>query len=138
MLGLCLGLAGQVWAQLPLESFSLQWQHSVEKIRWEEDYRLEDYRLESQGLAALWLRLVEARVRGTGAGMEIPDDAWFADGSWHYVPALAPIPLLRLGRSPQVADWQLCRDGECHELSHWLGPPQAEVTAVELWPCRAN
>ncbi|QSX37341.1 DUF1850 domain-containing protein [Shewanella sedimentimangrovi] len=125
MLGLCLGMAGVVWTRLPLEHFSLQWQHSVEKIRWEEDYRLE-----SQGL-----RLVEARVRGTGAGMEIPDDAWYADGSWHYVPALAPIPVLSLGRSPQVADWQLCRDGECHELSHWLGPPQAEV---ELWPCTAN
>jgi len=128
MLGLCLGLAGQIWTRLPLEHFSLQWQHSVEKVRWEEDYRLQ-----AQGL-----QLLEARVRGTGAGMEIPDNAWFADGSWHYVPVLAPIPLLRLGRTPEAGDWLLCQGGECLPLAHWLGPPRVDVAAVELWPCQGD
>jgi len=65
MIGLCLGLAGVVWAQLPVSSFTLAWDHTIEKIRWEEDYRVTE-----QGLV-----LEEARVRGNGAGMEIPEDA---------------------------------------------------------------
>ncbi len=40
MIALCLGMAGSVWATLP-QSFTLAWQHTVEKVLWEEDYRLE-------------------------------------------------------------------------------------------------
>ena len=58
MLGLCLGLAGTLWAQVPTEQFTLAWNHSIEKIRWEEDYQVT-----TQGL-----RLTEARVKGTGGG----------------------------------------------------------------------
>ena len=64
MIALCLGMAGSVWATLPLQSFTLAWQHTVEKVLWEEDYRLSE-----RGLL-----LEEARVRGSGAGMEIPDE----------------------------------------------------------------
>jgi hypothetical protein len=60
MIGLCLGLAGSIWAQLPVANFTLAWNHSIEKIRWEEDYRVT-----AQGLV-----LEQARVRGNGAGME--------------------------------------------------------------------
>jgi len=37
MIGFCLGLAGGAWVSLPLHDFKLAWQHSIEKIRWEED-----------------------------------------------------------------------------------------------------
>jgi hypothetical protein len=125
MIGLCLGLAGAVWAQLPLPAFTLAWTHTIEKVRWEEDYRVTQ-----DGLL-----LGEARVRGNGAGMEIPDGAILRDGSWHYrrqLPALQP---LRVGRTPEAGDYQLCFDGGCRELSHWLGPPTAQRPALELWSC---
>ncbi|WP_271411110.1 DUF1850 domain-containing protein [Pseudomonas sp. Q1-7] len=125
MIALCLGLAGSVWATLPAEPFTLAWRHTVEKVRWEEDYRVTP-----QGL-----RLDEARVRGSGAGMEIPQDAVLRDGAWHYRRELPPLQPLRLGRTPEAGDYQLCRSGECRELTHWLGPPRADRPAVELWSC---
>lgn len=125
MIGLCLGLAGTVWVSLPLEAFTLAWTHSVERLRWEEDYRV----------TAAGLLLGEARVRGSGAGMEIPDDAVLQGGSWHYRRALAPLQPLRLGRTPEAGDYQLCFAGTCHALSEWLGPPSAARPALELWSC---
>src|SRR5690554_3322602 len=127
MMQLCLGLAGVIWAQLPVTGFTLAWQHSVERIRWEEDYRVEPS----------GLRLQEARVRGSGAGMEIPEDAVLRDGSWHYRPQLAPLAQLRLARSTaeRAADYQLCTAGQCRALAHWLGPPSAGQPVVELWSC---
>ena len=127
-MSLCMGLAGVVWAVLPLQDFTLAWRHSIEKIRWEEDYRV------TPG----GLLLGEARVKGSGAGMEIPEDAVLRDGSWHYrrqLPALQP---LRLGRTPQAGDYELCFAGQCHVMAEWLGAPQAERPAVELWGCEAG
>ncbi|MGH8487100.1 MAG: DUF1850 domain-containing protein, partial [Pseudomonas sp.] len=54
MIGLCLGLAGVVLSELPLTDFTLAWTHTIEKIRWEEDYRV----------TPLGLQLGEARVKG--------------------------------------------------------------------------
>jgi hypothetical protein len=125
MIGLCLGLAGAVWAEVPTTAFTLAWTHSVEKIRWEEDYRV----------SAAGLLLGEARVRGSGAGMEIPEGAELRDGSWHYRRVLPPLQPLRLGRTPEAGDYRLCYDGRCHLLSEWLGPPRARHPAVELWSC---
>jgi len=97
MIGLCLGLAGVVWAQVPTADFTLAWTHTIEKIRWEEDYRVT-----SDGLL-----LGEARVKGSGAGMEIPDGAELRDGTWHYQRQLPPLQPLRLGRTPEAGDFQL-------------------------------
>jgi hypothetical protein len=58
---LCLA-AGAVAASLAIDSFTLSWIHSIEKIRWEEDWRIE----------AGALVVTEARIRGSGAGMEPP------------------------------------------------------------------
>lgn len=91
MIGLCLGLAGVVWAEVPTPTFTLAWNHTIEKIRWEEDYRVTP-----DGLL-----LGEARVKGSGAGMEIPDDAELRDGAWHYQRQMPALPLLRLGRTPR-------------------------------------
>ncbi|WP_339482649.1 MULTISPECIES: DUF1850 domain-containing protein [unclassified Pseudomonas] len=125
MIGLCLGLAGVAWAQLEVSSFTLAWDHTIEKIRWEEDYRLSE-----QGLV-----LGEARVKGNGAGMEIPENARLENGSWHYQRQMPPLQPLKLGRTPQAGDYQLCFDGRCRPMSFWLGPPTEDPPTVELWSC---
>lgn len=128
MIGLCLGLAGAVWAEVPTPAFTLAWMHTIEKIRWEEDYRVTP-----EGLL-----LGEARVKGSGAGMEIPDGAELREGSWHYQRQLPPLQPLRLGRTPEAGDYQLCFNQRCHLLSAWLGPPQATQPALELWSCELS
>lgn len=128
MIGLCLGLAGVVWAQLPLSSFTLAWNHTVEKIRWEEDYRVTE-----QGLV-----LGEARVRGSGAGMEIPDDAFLENDSWHYRRPLSPLQPLKLGRTPEAGDYQLCFEDRCQAMSTWVGAPDARQPSIELWACERH
>lgn len=120
-----MGLAGVILAQLAVTDFTLAWQHTVEKVRWEEDYRV----------AGQSIQLLSARVKGSGAGMEVPPSARFGDGSWHYQPAMQPLQPLRLARTPQAGDYQICQGGGCQPLSDWLGPPDADQPAVELWAC---
>jgi hypothetical protein len=120
-----LGLAGAVWAFVPVPSFTLAWDHTIEKIRWEEDYRVTP-----DGLL-----LGEARVRGSGAGMEIPDGATKQNGAWRYQRSLPALQPLRLGRTPEAGDYQLCTDNGCQLFSKWIGPPDLGEPAVELWSC---
>ena len=61
-------------------AFTLGWTHSVEHVRWEEDWRVTPAGLE----------LVEARVQGSGAGMEPPEGARLAGGWWTWRPARPP------------------------------------------------
>lgn len=126
MIGLCMGLAGVVWAQLPLSHFTLAWTHTIEKIRWEEDYLVLE-----QGLL-----LGEARIRGAGAGMEIPPDALLQNGSWHYHRQLPPLQPLKLARTPEAGDFQLCFHQKCHLMSEWVGAPNRRYASIELWPCK--
>ena len=56
--------------------FTLAWEHSVEKTRWEESYRVDGDRL----------RLTAARIQGLGAGMEPPPDAVLRGGWWTWKP----------------------------------------------------
>jgi hypothetical protein len=128
MIGLCLGLAGVVWAQLPVSHFTLAWNHTIEKIRWEEDYRV----------TAKGLLLGEARVRGAGAGMEIPQGARLQNGSWHYQRTLPPLQPLKLGRTPEAGDFELCFDGSCRLMSEWVGAPNTQDAAIELWTCASG
>ena len=121
--GICL-TAGLIAATLPLQAFTLAWTHSIEKIRWEEDYRVVDSRL----------ILSEARIRGSGAGMEIPDGALLANGVWHYRPALPPLERLRLTHSPYAEDYEFCNPGSCKALAELL-PGMADTALVEIVPC---
>lgn len=123
MIGLCLVAAG-VAISLPLQTFTLAWTHSIEKIRWEEDYRVVDRHL----------KLDEARIRGSGAGMEPPDGALLKSGVWHYQPALPAQPRLRLARSSYVADYQLCWNGRCWPMADIAGPVDI-ASEVEIFPC---
>lgn len=122
MTGICL-VAGLLVAQFG-DAITLRWTHSIEKIVWEEDYR----RMGNN------LRLVEARVRGTGAGMEPPPGAVLKDGAWHYVPALPVLPRVALRHSPHVPPYVVCTDGRCQTASAWLpGLPPDAIMSLE--PC---
>ncbi|OQX06567.1 MAG: hypothetical protein BWK76_26035 [Desulfobulbaceae bacterium A2] len=102
----------------------LRWTHSIEKIVWEEEYRC------AGGL----LHLEEARVRGSGAGMEPPPGAVLQDGAWRYRPELPPLPHILLRHSPHVPPYILCSAGECKAVSEWL-PGLPEHAVIELTPC---
>lgn len=120
---ICLAL-GARHVSLPTDRFTLAWTHSVEKTQWQEDY----------AISGTGLALTEARIQGTGAGMEPPPDALFRDGWWHYVPHLAVLPELRLTLSPYTADYRLCWKGQCRSLARLVGatPPEGVVT---VRPC---
>lgn len=123
---LCLS-AGALAATVAVHSFTLAWMHSIEKIRWEEDWRIAGDRLE----------LVEARVRGSGAGMEPPAGAVLRGGAWHYRPAVAPLPVLVLTHSPHSAGYALCTDGECRPLAGLL-PGLPDDAVLEIMPCAGS
>lgn len=117
---LCLA-SGGVKAVLAIASFTLAWQHSVEKIRWEESYRVE----------ADVLVLEEARVQGSGAGMEPPLTSSLKDGFWRWHPKQTMTELL-LTRSEFTPDYQFCAEDRCQSLTE-IVPPAATVT--RLWAC---
>jgi hypothetical protein len=125
MSGLCLGVAFSViTASVPVQTFTLVWVHSIEKIRWEEDYRIEGNRLV----------LSMARVRGSGAGMEPPEGAVLRNGVYEYRPAKAvQLSKMSVARSPYTADYQLCWDGRCTAFAQLVGPPVGGTT--DLFPC---
>jgi hypothetical protein len=124
--GICLA-AGALAATLPLSSFTLAWTHSIEKIRWEEDYRVVGTRLV----------LEEARIKGSGAGMEPPAGARLVNGVWHYKPELPPLEKLRLTHSPYTAGYEICAEGACQPLTGVM-PGLPEIEVVEVRPCAAT
>ena len=123
MSGLCLA-AGAITAVLNLQQFTLAWTHSIEKLRWEEDWRITDGRLE----------IVEARIRGTGAGMEPPAGAKLIDGVWHYRPDLAPLDSVTLAHSPYAKPYELCVNKNCQPLAGHL-PGIAATASIALTAC---
>lgn len=120
---LCL-TAGAITAWVGVQAFTLAWVHSIEKIRWEEDWRVDNGTLQ----------IVAARVRGAGAGMEPPPDARFSHGAWHYRPALGPQAQVLLAHSPYVAGYELCSPMGCRLLADWL-PGLPESATIELSAC---
>jgi hypothetical protein len=120
---LCLA-AGAVAASLAIDSFTLSWIHSIEKIRWEEDWRIE----------AGALVVTEARIRGTGAGMEPPPGSVLKNGVWHYRPQLPPQTVLRLAHSPYVGGYTLCTATVCAPLADQL-PGLPDSALIEIYSC---
>jgi hypothetical protein len=117
-MSICL-IAGGKAVAFAAAAFTLSWTHSVEKTRWEEDWRLT-----SSGL-----RLVEARIEGSGAGMEVPDGAVLKDGQWTYVPNLPAQKSLLLAQSGATGGgWELCAEGKCRMVGVTPGGP-AEIRA---------
>lgn len=94
--------------------FTLAWTHSVEKTRWEEDWRVTPAGLE----------IVEARIEGSGAGMEPPPDAVREGRFWHYHPKIPPRAEIVLARSgATTGGWQICFARACHEIPETPGGP---------------
>ena len=121
-LSLCLASAGVV-KTLSIAAFTLAWTHSIEKVEWQEDWRLTPQGLE----------LVQARVKSSGAGMEPPADARLVDGWFQWKPARAPMPELVLGNSGAAGEWRLCSDGSCRTLSEIFAHPiGANVTTMSV------
>ncbi|MEO7242703.1 MAG: DUF1850 domain-containing protein [Variovorax sp.] len=118
---LCLS-AGSLQVRIPVTRFTLRWQHSIEKIEWDEDYEV----------VGGWLHLSQARIRGSGAGMEPPAGARLIDGVWHYRLADPWRREIVLARSEFVADYELCIRGRCRLMLHWV-PVAAGATMVA--PC---
>ncbi len=110
---------------LAASAFTLSWTHSVQKTVWEEDWRVE------QG----GLRIVAARVEGSGAGMEAGEGATFDGRFWRWKPDLPLLPKVLLRRSDAVPQgWKLCADGMCRAVA------DRDETAdiVTLRPCNAE
>lgn len=123
MMALCMS-AGAMSATLFVHSFTLAWMHSVEKIRWEEQWQIE----------AQSLHVISASVRGSGAGMEPPPDAVLKEGAWHYTPHVPPLQELRLAHSPFTTEYELCFDGKCYPLSDLL-TPLSQIDTIVFEAC---
>jgi hypothetical protein len=117
-------VAGGVVTTLAINAFTVAWMHSIEHIRWEEDYRVE----------GPMLHLVEARVQGSGAGMDPQPGSRFENGVWHYVPPLPLLPEIRLSRSNYTAGYDFCHDGKCQPLKQ-LAPAAKLGEVIEVKSC---
>ena len=121
----CLYVAGVLQATLPPGVLTVAWRHSVQKTRWEEDYRVEP-----AGLVPL-----ESRIESAGAGMEAPAGAVLRDGTWRWHPAAAMLPELRLTLSPFTADYRLCAGGHCAALHALVHARADAIDVVVVKPC---
>jgi hypothetical protein len=120
---ICLLVAGVVRATLPGPEFTLAWEHSVEKTRWDERYRIDGRSV----------TLIEARVEGSGAGMEPPPGATLQGGAWIWHPQSTHAEL-RLTHSTYAPDYTLCAGGRCAKLGAWTGAT-AQGDVVTVRPC---
>ncbi|KGJ04212.1 protein of unknown function [Paracoccus halophilus] len=115
----CLLAGAMAVALAPGGGFSLEWSHSVEKIRWHEEWQV------TPG----GLRLTRAAIQGHGAGMEPGPDARLEDGWLVWQPQLPPVPELVLAASGATGGgWRLC-GADCVELGADAG------RAITLKPC---
>jgi hypothetical protein len=117
---LCLASAGLAKA-LSIATFTLVWTHSIEKTDWQEDWRVTP-----QGLV-----LTQARVKGSGAGMEPPPGARLINGWFQWRSDRAVMPQVVLANSGAAGEWRLCANGDCRTLSDIFGHPiGANVTTM--------
>jgi len=129
VLGVCLQLAASTGATpvfVASSVFTLAWTHSIEKVRWEEDYQLQLKDGQPRLLAA------QARIKGSASGMEPPPDAVLRDGWYHYQPVLATPEQLRLTRSEFTPDYDWCDEQGCRPLSALIA---RDGGVTLLWPC---
>jgi len=118
-MSLCILAAGKT-VTLAVAAFTLSWTHSVERTRWEEDWKV----------MASGLQVVEARVKGSGAGMEPPQGALLKNGWWAYAPKVGSQRRLVLATSGATGEgWTLCTVQGCRELGKAAG------AAIVLEPC---
>lgn len=119
-MSLCLA-AGALVAALGTGEITLGWRHSVQKTLWEEVWRETPAGLE----------IVEARVEGSGAGMDPPDGAKLVNGFWRWRPALPPLKEVVLRRSGATADWRICTASSCRPMGDYL-PADADPVTLKI------
>ncbi len=128
-LSLCLASAGIV-KTLAIAAFTLVWTHSIEKVDWQENWRVTP-----EGL-----QLVRARVKGSGAGMEPAPEARLIDGWFQWQPQRPPMHEVLLGNSGAAGEWRLCTGANCETLSeifgHPVGPNVTAMSACDNTPGR--
>jgi hypothetical protein len=114
---LCIATGGTVLA-LAVQGFTLSWTHSVTKTQWWEKWEV----------SAGGLRPIEARISGSGPGMEPPEGAVLVDGAWSFVPHLPHQREVVLASSGTTGSgWLLCTERTCRTLGKTPGPP------LRLW-----
>lgn len=129
-LGVCLSLAAalqgapEVFA--PVTEFTLAWTHSIEKVRWEEDYAVE---LDAHTHQPV-LHATAARIKGSAAGMEPPDDAVLRHGWYFYTPSIKYPAELRLTRSEFTPDYDWCVHGSCQSMSNLIASDAGITRAI--------
>ncbi len=118
--------AGAYAVAMYAPAFTLSWEHSIEKVEWRETWKV-------QGNV---LRIVEARIKGTGAGMEPPPDAKLKDGWFVYAPKTPPLRHLELPDSAYTKPMRLCLDGKCRPIRAYLpkGAPADKPVEITLDP----
>ena len=110
-------------AVVAADAFTRAWTHSIERVRWEEAWRVEH-----GGLV-----LERVRVRGHGAGMEPAEGAVLRDGAWVWQPR-SRHAVLRLTRSPYTADYEWCEEGgPCVPLAALIAS-DGDVTELRACP----
>ena len=120
-MALCLAAGGAV-IRLATLTFMLSWTHSVQKTEWQEDWVV----------APEGLKLTEARIESTGAGMEMPATARFNGRFWRWSPTLPPLREVQLRRSDAVPEgYRLCTAAGCRVIA---GIEEA-ADIVVLAPC---
>lgn len=120
-MSLCLTGAGKA-ASVALMSFTLTWTHTVERVEWQEDWRV----------TPTGLVLEEARVKGTGAGMEPPPEARLDNGWWRWRPGGPARMVMVLRRMPGLDDWKLCpAGGACRPLGELISGDPVALSACE-------
>jgi hypothetical protein len=118
-MSLCIAAAGKLTV-LAVTAFTLSWTHSVEKIAWTEHWRV----------TRAGLVVEEARVEGSGAGMEPPADAVFDGSGWIYHPHVPPQGRVALGDSGEAGAWRLCTGDGCLSLGGAPGGGQPIVLST--------
>jgi hypothetical protein len=120
MAGLCLAGAGLA-VHLAVTSFTLSWIHTIEKVPWQEDWRVEPDALV----------LVQSRIKGSGAGMDPPPQAKPVDGWYAWAPDNPRRDKVVLRREAGIADWTFCApDVPCTEIGKLL-----DADPLTLTPC---
>ncbi|MGA1339669.1 MAG: DUF1850 domain-containing protein [Pelagibacteraceae bacterium] len=107
-MSLCI-LSGAKLTTVAISLFTLSWTHSVEKTEWQENWRINNSNLE----------IVEARIKGSGAGMDPPENAVLKNGWYVYKPQIGQIKELNLSTSnTDLVNWKICFSGNCTVLEN--------------------
>ena len=120
---LCLS-AGGASLRFATGLLTLAWTHSIEKVEWRETW----------AATPAGLELVEARIEGSGAGMEPGEGARLEGGFWVWRPERPALAEVILARSGATADWRICEADRCRSAEEALGRP-ADGEPARLVPC---